>query len=106
MLCAMEASVNWMLEIGPAVIERRVLDLAACVRSMLRGLGAEVEDTGSQVVTARLPEPADASAIARELRRRNILIAARHGRLRVSPHFYNNEDDVQRLEQALKTILK
>ena len=104
LLYGMEASVSWMLEIGPDAIERRVMDLANSARSMLRGLGAEVADTGSQVVIARFPE-LDASATARTLREQRVVIAARHGGLRVSPHFYNNDEDLKRLETALKNLL-
>ena len=93
-----------MLEIGPEAIEQRVLELANSARSMLRGLGAEVHDTGSQIVIARLPEK-DASAIARALREQKVVIAARHGRLRISPHFYNDDEDLKRLEKALKSLL-
>jgi len=35
-----------------------------------------------------------------------VLVAARHGYLRVSPHFYNNEEDLDRLEQELAQILR
>jgi selenocysteine lyase/cysteine desulfurase len=97
------ASVNWILEIGPDVIERRVLDLAASARSRLRGLGAVVEDSDSQIVIAGLPGK-DASRIATELRSQNVVVAARHGRLRISPHFYNNEDDLQRFEDSLREL--
>jgi cysteine desulfurase / selenocysteine lyase len=107
LLYAMEASVDWMLEIGTEAIERRVLDLAASARSMLRGLGAKVEDTGSQIVIAGFPglEAFDASRTALALREQNVVVAARHGRLRVSPHFYNDEGDLERFESALKTLL-
>jgi len=104
LLYAMDSSVTWMLEIGPEAIEQRVLELASFARSMLRGLGAEVHDTGSQIVIARLPEK-DASAIARALREQKVVIAARHGRLRISPHFYNDDEDLKRLETALKSLL-
>jgi selenocysteine lyase/cysteine desulfurase len=30
-----------------------------------------------------------------------VLVAARHGNLRVSPHFYNNDQDLERLREAL-----
>jgi selenocysteine lyase/cysteine desulfurase len=30
-----------------------------------------------------------------------VLVAARHGNLRVSPHFYNDEADLARLAEAL-----
>ena len=107
LLYAMEASVNWMLEIGPAAIERRVLQLADSARVMLRGLGAQVDDTGSQIVIAGFPAAKgfDASNTARALREQKVVIAARHGRLRVSPHFYNDEGDLKRLETALKALL-
>lgn len=104
LLYAMEASVDWMLEIGPDVIERRVLDLANSIRAMLRGFGAEVHDTSSQIVIAGFPG-LDASAVARALREQKVVVAARHGRLRVSPHFYNDEGDLNRLETALKSLL-
>ena len=104
LLYAMEASVNWMLEIGPEAIERRVMELADSARSMLRGLGAHVEDTGSQIVIAGLPGM-DAPPSRERLREQKVVIAARHGRLRISPHFYNDEEDLKRLESALKNLL-
>ena len=105
LLYAMEASVNWMLEIGPDAIEERVLELASSLRTMLRKIGAEVADNGSQIVIAGFPGM-DASGTANMLRTQHrIVIAARHGRLRISPHFYNDEGDVKRLESALKSLL-
>jgi selenocysteine lyase/cysteine desulfurase len=32
-------------------------------------------------------------------------VAARQGYLRVSPHFYNDESDLERFEQALAEVL-
>ncbi len=104
LLYSMAASVDWMLEIGPKAIEQRVLELADSARSRLRGLGATVEDSGSQIVIAGFPGK-DASRIATDLRARKVVVAARHRRLRISPHFYNNEDDLQRLEDALREVL-
>jgi selenocysteine lyase/cysteine desulfurase len=50
-------------------------------------------------------EAFDASRTARALREQNVVVAARHGRLRVSPHFYNDEGDLRRLETALRLLL-
>jgi selenocysteine lyase/cysteine desulfurase len=100
LLYAMEASVEMMLEIGTEAIERRVLELAASARVRLRRLGGEVADSGSQIVAARFPGR-DVSVMARELGKRGVLVAARHGYLRVSPHFYNDEGDLERLEHEL-----
>jgi selenocysteine lyase/cysteine desulfurase len=96
----MGAAIDLMLQVGPAAIEARVLELAAKVRAMLCGLGAEVNAGESQIVTAILPGR-DTAELARALRERRILVSARHGRLRVSPHFYNDEADLEELRKAL-----
>ena len=105
LLYAMDAVIEMMQAIGPERIERRVMDLAGKTRDVLRGAGAELLSDrspyyNSPVVTARF-EGRDARALARELQSRKVLVAARHGNLRVSPHFYNNDADLERLREAL-----
>jgi cysteine desulfurase/selenocysteine lyase len=104
LLYGMGASVDWILEIGPARIEARVLDLAARIRAMIRTLGGDAPETGSQIVCAAFPGR-DASQLARRLKERRAVVSARHGALRIAPHFYNNEEDIGRLEEALRTLL-
>ena len=104
LLYALEASVDLMLEIGPERIEERVLGLAQKTRALLRGRGAMVEDFGSPIVAARF-EGRDVSALARALKEQRVLVAARRGYLRVSPHFYNNEQDLETLDRALQRLL-
>jgi selenocysteine lyase/cysteine desulfurase len=104
LLCAMDASVGMMLEIGVDDIERRVRELAAATRQCLRGLGAQVPEFDSPIVAARF-EGRDASDLARRLKERRVLVSARHGNLRVSAHFYNAEEDLDRLETELRGLL-
>ncbi len=104
LLYAMEASVDLMLEIGPEVIEKRVLELAAKTRAILQQLGGEVEECASSIVTARF-ENREVSALARALKEHRVLVAARRGRLRVSPHLYNNELDLGTLARALGALV-
>jgi selenocysteine lyase/cysteine desulfurase len=104
-LYGMEASINLMLELGPERIEQRVMELADQVRAVLRRHGAtllsdEAPYYDSPVIAARLPDR-DASALAKALCRDRVIVSARHGYLRVSTHFYNNESDIQSFEQAL-----
>jgi cysteine desulfurase / selenocysteine lyase len=99
-LYGMGAVIDLMLEIGPAQIEARVLELARKAREMLRRLGAEVNADESPIVTAILPE-LDSGELVRSLREQRILVSARHGRLRVSPHFYNDETDLETFREAV-----
>ena len=104
LLYGMEASIDLMLETGPELIEQRVLDLAGRTRGILRELGARVEDCASPIVAARF-DGRDVSALARALKEQKVLVAARRGYLRVSPHFYNNEEDLDKLRTALTGLI-
>ena len=103
-LYAMEASLDLILEIGPEVIEARVLDLAGKTSSLLFGLGATIAHWGAPIVAARF-ENRDVSALARALKEQRVLVAARRGHLRVSPHFYNNEQDLEVFGRGLGSLL-
>jgi cysteine desulfurase/selenocysteine lyase len=104
LLYAMEASLDLILDIGPDVVEQRVLDLAAKTRSILRQAGASVDDAASPIVAARF-ENQDVSALARALQEKRVLVAARRGHLRVSPHIYNNEQDLEIFDLTLRELL-
>jgi selenocysteine lyase/cysteine desulfurase len=104
LLYAMEASLDLILQVGPEVIERRVLDLAAQTRAMLNELGATTIASVSPIVAARF-KAHDVSALARALKEQRVLVAARRGHLRVSPHLYNNEQDLEVLHHALRALL-
>ncbi len=104
LLYAMEASLDLMLEIGPDVIERRVLDLAGKTREILCNLGAVVAEYHSPIVAARF-ENRDVSVMARALKEQRVLVAVRRGHLRISPHLYNNEQDLEIFERALRALL-
>ena len=104
LLYAMEASLDLILEAGPDVIERRVLDLASKTREVLRELGGTVAEGASPIVAARFQHH-DVSALARALKEKRVLVAARRGHLRVSPHLYNNEQDLEIFGRALRALL-
>ncbi len=105
-LYAMGATIDWMLELGPAAIEARVLELAAYARRQLESIGASLVPSPlpSAILAARFDGRDPADLVAR-LKQQRILIAARHGNLRISTHFYNNEEDVDRLIAALRQMI-
>jgi cysteine desulfurase / selenocysteine lyase len=93
-------SIRLMLELGTDRVEARVLELANMAAEILRHSGATIVNENTNIVAASWPDR-DASVLARKLQEQRIITAARHGNLRVSPHFYNNEADLEKLKCAL-----
>jgi selenocysteine lyase/cysteine desulfurase len=109
-LQALAASVRLLLEIGPEAVSARILERAEAVRALARSAGWQVYGS---------PRPEDLSAIvaltcagvdpdraARTLRDRGVAVASRRRRLRISPHVYNNDDDLRRLETGLRDLAR
>lgn len=107
-LFAMRESIRMVLELGLDVVESRVLALAGLVCEELLEAGATPCNSGSgggHIVAARLPYGVEPGAVAKALEAREILVSARHGYLRISPHYYNNEDDVADFGAHLREVL-
>ena len=105
-LLSFGASLGLLLEWGLEAVSQRILDRAAAVRERASAAGWTVagspreEDRSSIVVLERAG--VDPQATAHRLRRRHGIVAAcRRGRLRLSPHVYNNHDDLERLQAGL-----
>lgn len=104
LLYAMGGSLDLILGIGPEAIEKRVLEMAGQVRNIARKLGAHPVSDNSPIVGIRF-DGRDPSRLARALKERRVIVAARHGLLRISPHFYNDESDLERLWDTLTDTL-
>lgn len=59
----------------------------------------------SQILCLQHRNGIPAHKIFRYLEERGIIVSARSGRLRISPHFYNNSEDIDRLLNALPDSL-
>ena len=81
------------------------MELAARASEVLRRHGGEVAHEGSQILAARFKDK-EAGALALALKERGVLASARHGNLRISTHFYNNEKDLEVLDAALRAVCK
>jgi selenocysteine lyase/cysteine desulfurase len=102
---AFGASVELLLEIGPEAVSRRILERAEAVRERALSLGWTVFGSSrpgdlSGIVALERPG-ADPTRLARELRDRDIVVASRRGKLRISPHVYNDDDDLDLLTHGL-----
>ena len=101
-------SLGLLLEIGADRVSARILDRAEGVRERARSLGWTVagpdrpSDRSGIVVLDR--EGSDNVAAARWLRGQGVAVSCRRGLLRVSPHLYNTDDDLDRLAEGLRSL--
>jgi cysteine desulfurase / selenocysteine lyase len=108
-LFALRESVRLVLETGLDAVEARVLSLARMVGEHLLANGATLAGNrppgSSHIVAAQLPNGLEPGALAKRLEANDVLVSARHGYLRVSPHYYNTEEDVSRFATLLREAL-
>jgi cysteine desulfurase / selenocysteine lyase len=104
-LQAFARSIDLFLEIGPDVVSRRILDRADAVRELALSAGWTIQGSNrpeDQAGIVAIDKPGvDPEAFARDVREQHIAVACRRGRVRISPHIYNNTDDLDRLALAL-----
>ena len=101
---ALGAAIDLLLEVGPQNIEARLMELTDRLAAGLRTRGAEIVSPWgagerSGIVVFRLGS--DPDALCAELLRRGFIVRVRSAGIRVAPHFYNNEGDIDRLLTAL-----
>jgi selenocysteine lyase/cysteine desulfurase len=98
---------------GPAAVETYILNLAGILRERLEAAGATIVSAAepaarSSIVTFTLGQGVERDrALLHQLLERRILISQRYtagvGGLRVSIHYFNNEEDVRALVDAVRT---
>ncbi len=102
-IAAMERSLSLILETGIADIQEHLIGLN-------RYAGERLQDRGYTLISST--DPARMSSIlsfrGRDTRtaydrliRKGIIVSLRNGWIRVAPHFYNTEEDIDRLLAAL-----
>jgi len=110
-ITALNAAVRYISKIGITGIERRILKLSDylidCLGDMKLEILSPIEErkhrSGIILFKARKKKPLE---IVNELGKRRIIVSQRGVGIRVSTHFYNNEQDVDRLMVGLKEILQ
>lgn len=108
---ALGASVELLLSVGLDEVWRRIDLLTTRLCDGLaardyRVFSPRMSEERSGIVCFDPPDPAarrtpPVEQIAGDLQRRNIIVAVRGGRLRASPHFYNTEQQIDELLEAL-----
>jgi selenocysteine lyase/cysteine desulfurase len=105
---ALGASLELLARYPAADIAARILHVTDVICHRLSSLGAVVascRDDGraSGIVAFDLPGQ-NPIAVRKRCRERRVLLSCRGGRLRVSPHAYCNDDDIERLVEALRAV--
>ena len=109
------ASIAQINDVGIHTIHRHILDLSLRLREGLMGLGARVispgepEEARSGITIFNVYDsPEEDRALLEKLLARKIYLAQRYtsgvGGLRASTHFFNNEEDVENLLEAIREL--
>jgi selenocysteine lyase/cysteine desulfurase len=104
---AVENSMKVLLAHGKKAVERQVRDVDNALLEELTKrhfrLQTPKEEERRIYVNVQVP---DFKAVGEKLLARNIYVAPRIGGLRISPHFYNTEEEAVALVKALREVTK
>lgn len=88
----------------------QILDYTQSARSQLKELGAEIHGSSdvehlSGITSFTIPN-VDLAQLRSECMNIGVVLSHRDGRLRISPHAYNNQEDLERLLNLIRNSIK
>jgi selenocysteine lyase/cysteine desulfurase len=103
---ALGAALELLLEVGMENVEARIRELLAHLDQELRALGC---DTGPAPeyragILTFLPPRGEVRALVSYLSERQVSFSLRRGRIRISPHFYNQPGEMDRLVEMVRAF--
>jgi selenocysteine lyase/cysteine desulfurase len=96
--------IEMMAQWGFAAIVERLAMLTARLAEGLRGSGVDIPDArvrAPHILSLSFPQGMPRGLVT-QLAANNVFVAPRLGRLRISPHVYNDEADVDRFVEAFR----
>jgi cysteine desulfurase / selenocysteine lyase len=105
---ALGASLALLAGYGTQALSKRILALSATACEQLRRCGAVVygdrtPERTSGIVSFELPGK-NPTAVRKKLADLGVALSCRNGKLRISPHAYNDDDDIGRLAAAITSL--
>jgi selenocysteine lyase/cysteine desulfurase len=102
------ASLELLLELGIENVAASIFDITNTACERLQAAGATVisdrrPEHRSGIVAFEWPGH-DPLAVKKHCLKQKVVLSCRAGRLRISPHAYNNEEDLDRLIEALESF--
>ena len=106
-LAGMGASLELLLEVGVPQIESRIMQLTGHLLDLLQHAGYDIVTPHDHLaersgIISFVPGDLDPAALAAWLAEQQISISARGDYIRVSPHFYNTEQELEQLVTAIE----
>lgn len=106
----MNAAVQLINEVGIQTIAEQILDITGYLISRLQEVGCEVltpldASERAGIVLFSCGNMDENQRIYQALLERKMTLSSREGMLRVSPHFYNTREDMDKFLQVLQEIL-
>jgi len=97
-------ALRMLLDFGIENIERRILKLTDCLIETVKKLELKLQTPEepqyrSGIVNFKIDKPKE---VAENLRRKGIIVSARSNGIRVSPHFYNTEEEIDKLTEEIR----
>jgi selenocysteine lyase/cysteine desulfurase len=109
-LAGLKAAVELLLEAGPSEVTQRISTLTQTLRDQITAAGFEFlspteEKNRCGILTCRHPRVPSA-ALWESLTKKDVVVSLRQDRadrawLRISPHFYNTDAEMQRVADLL-----
>jgi len=103
-LAGLDAACDVVMDLGINNIANRIFELTTILTKQLRGAGVKIlsprdilsidESINSGIVSIEVDRPEE---VEQSLRANGIFVSARRGSLRISTHYFNNENDFNRL---------
>ena len=108
LIAMLEAACRLLIGWQPGRVRDYLLQIERQSVERMRSLGFEVADEAERCANlfgVKLPAGMDPEACHQHLARQKIHVAVRGNALRVSPHVYNDEHDLERLADALAQLV-
>lgn len=104
-ILSLGASLELYDGIGIDVISKQLKSVTDEAIDQLRGIGAEIVSPRGDFewsgIISFTVEGKDSSAVVKACKKAGVVLSSRAGRLRISPHFYNNPDDIRRAVEVI-----
>lgn len=106
---ALGEAVDLLAEVGVERVAQRITTLLEGLDEGLTALGCDVSPAEAEragILTFVPPAPATAASVAAHLAANRVSVTVRRGRIRVSPHFYTTDGELQEVVRLVANVLR